>query len=875
MQHKHKKPETGLKKRFFVRRCTAIVLLLLLMANAVLLPGCRPSNSATSTPSAPTVPPETAPVTDPIIPTDPTVPTAPTETVPATDPAVPTVPAETVPATNPTIPTDPTVPTVPAETVPATNPTIPTDPTVPTVPGEPASVPELTIRNGEQVLLPTVTAYDWSYIVNETGQHFVKEHRSPMSADVLPTLPDLSSNVIGTKLEFSNRADSKMVRCWPVPAPGEEIAYDQYEIVTIRNQEIQLKEGHYIYEIEAQWYVDAEGYGTVYYAFAANCTSTPVSIEKSLTITCGQQTVSNPWECVVTQKVYDDAGHDWLSDGGLSGYYTLLWNTSVVTIPEMTLIGNLQLHMRENGTLEQISVYKRLANDEIAFAGNKASLSDLAALPEGPYYLVLSVNWKGRYIQEQDAYESCQSDYLVALNVPDKGEPKLQWQFDEQTGTLTVFGVEIIPDFSAYNRDERPWNAICDQVIHLVVANGTKRIGNDAFYEFKNLQSVTLPEGLEEIGEYAFSHATSLPAIHFPDSLKTIGIGAFYFCQSLQTLTLPINIKTVANSAFSYCQGLKEVTIYGSPKEIINSFSYCSGLEIIRFCGDYPQGAYYSLPSYEDFVVYYPGNNSTWPEEFLESESYHLLWVASDDPASETVIPPDATAGPCGRNVRWSFANGVLTISGSGNWHYYPWTKYVDQIKKVVLSPGLTNIASFAFSGCANLEEINIPESVVDLGSSCFKGCSSLRSIDLPEGLNILGGAAFSGCASLKSIHIPDGVTVIEGNTFRGCKALTSVTLPSGLTEIGDSAFYGCTALRKLTFPATLTSLGDHCFVGCSKLKELYFYGDPPAVRNFTFNQLTLTAYYPAGNEKWESGGIRNPTGHVIEKPDPNLAVNP
>ena len=63
-----------------------------------------------------------------------------------------------------------------------------------------------------------------------------------------------------------------------------------------------------------------------------------------------------------------------------------------------------------------------------------------------------------------------------------------------------------------------------------------------------------------------------------------------------------------------------------------------------------------------------------------------------------------------------------------------------------------------------------------------------------------IGNSAFSGCASLTSITIPDGVTSIRERTFGGCTSLTSITIPDSVTSIGHQAFISCTRLTAVTF---------------------------------------------------------------------------
>ena len=51
--------------------------------------------------------------------------------------------------------------------------------------------------------------------------------------------------------------------------------------------------------------------------------------------------------------------------------------------------------------------------------------------------------------------------------------------------------------------------------------------------------------------------------------------------------------------------------------------------------------------------------------------------------------------------------------------------------------------------------------------------------------------AAFSGCAGLAGVSIPDSVVSIGEEAFVCCTALASVTMPRGRVEVGRGAFDG------------------------------------------------------------------------------------
>lgn len=76
-------------------------------------------------------------------------------------------------------------------------------------------------------------------------------------------------------------------------------------------------------------------------------------------------------------------------------------------------------------------------------------------------------------------------------------------------------------------------------------------IGNSAFCGCKSLQELILPNQLEQIGEYAFAWCKDLCEIMVGDKLKVLRSKAFCFCECLQEIVLPASLKIVGDSIFT------------------------------------------------------------------------------------------------------------------------------------------------------------------------------------------------------------------------------------------------------------------------------------------------------------------------------------
>ena len=72
------------------------------------------------------------------------------------------------------------------------------------------------------------------------------------------------------------------------------------------------------------------------------------------------------------------------------------------------------------------------------------------------------------------------------------------------------------------------------------------------------------------------------------------------------------------------------------------------------------------------------------------------------------------------------------------------------------------------------------------------------------------GEGAFSNCARVASVTIPEGVTLVNDNTFYGCQRLQKVTFPASLTNIGHCAFNRCPDLGEIYFEGDAPALGNY-----------------------------------------------------------------
>lgn len=224
-----------------------------------------------------------------------------------------------------------------------------------------------------------------------------------------------------------------------------------------------------------------------------------------------------------------------------------------------------------------------------------------------------------------------------------------------------------------------------DNIQSVNIGNGAKRIGESAFLGCLNLKSVTVGNGVTQIADSAFACCEKLENAAFGGSVQNIANHAFYQCYQLKEIELPVKTKTIGESAFAECSSLKSATLNEGLESIgDNAFSLCSSLKSLK-------------------------------------------------------IPSSVT----------QLGFGVLMFGGGGG---FEGLNADNSIEEIVLSENLTQIPEFAFSGC-NISTVEIPDKVTKINYSSFYGCSALKSIVIPTSVKSIVSYAFYNCNSIKSVY--------------------------------------------------------------------------------------------------------------------------
>lgn len=258
-----------------------------------------------------------------------------------------------------------------------------------------------------------------------------------------------------------------------------------------------------------------------------------------------------------------------------------------------------------------------------------------------------------------------------------------------------ISGAYVIPDGVTGIADYA--FAGCSSLTDLAIPGDVEVIGEYAFKGCVSLGKLVIPDGVSGIAYSCFSDCTSLVDISIPDSITFIKESAFSNCASLASITIPKGVTYIGESSFSGCTNLASIDVaegnltyssidgvlfnksktqivrvpcaicsaYTVPESVKDigtlAFADCSKLDAVIFLGDAPTIDTFSF-SGVTATAYYPEDNNTWTEEYLQDYGGTLTWVAGlpEEPPTENfsdVSEADYFYAP----VLWAFSEGITT----------------------------------------------------------------------------------------------------------------------------------------------------------------------------------------------------------------------
>lgn len=217
----------------------------------------------------------------------------------------------------------------------------------------------------------------------------------------------------------------------------------------------------------------------------------------------------------------------------------------------------------------------------------------------------------------------------------------------------------------------------------LVIPFGVTKIGDLACFDLLELKYITfpIPNTVKEIGEGAFCNCANLDFINIPEGVEKIGARAFCRCTSLNTAFWGRSLKQLGESAFERCYSLSMISLKNVEEFGNRCFKDCVALRdvYIRDAKEIPAKCFEDCTHLKDVLIS-PNVTKIGEKAFYECSSL--------------------------TNVEFEPIENVQNYT-----------------------QGLQKIGNHAFGWCTHLEEIEIPETVLEIGAWAFKSCKNLKKI--------------------------------------------------------------------------------------------------------------------------------------------------
>lgn len=372
-----------------------------------------------------------------------------------------------------------------------------------------------------------------------------------------------------------------------------------------------------------------------------------------------------------------------------------------------------------------------------------------------------------------------------------------------------------------------------------------------ADYAFRNcvLTSISLPGSLRTVGACSFENCR-LTSLTIPEGVTRLGTKAFYNNRNLLTISIPSTLTQLGHRCF-------EGTSWFDQEEMRN---YETGRLYLNgwLCGIFNDGDVGDIEIKEGCIGIADGIFDQQLESvklpstllYIGEAAFRYSNIQSIDiPNSVTTIHAGAF-NSCKNLTSVHIGNGVYKI-GKDAFRDTPWLEnqpnglvyagnvacvykynyWEEPLDDVVLKDGCTGIADGFFNSAIN--SISIPATVKYIGETGWF-VNRMSSIVVEKGNAIYDSrhncnaivetATNTLVLGCKKTIIPEGITTL-GRLSMANTELSSVTIPNSVEEIADRVFEG-TALESIRIPGSVVYIGREVFGANNEIKSIIVDGD-------------------------------------------------
>ena len=347
---------------------------------------------------------------------------------------------------------------------------------------------------------------------------------------------------------------------------------------------------------------------------------------------------------------------------------------------------------------------------------------------------------------------------------------------------------------------------------------------------------VVLSDGVQSIGRRAFAECRFMEKVIACNGITTIGNNAFLNCTSLTEFSIPDNVSNVGELTFKGCANLSSVT-FG--KNIVDFgkdvFLNCTRLQNIiwnvKRCNGVCNGW---------------GTSTTTGYDYSTSQSYTYEYLSFDifqsiRPFVTTIVIGDSVEQIpmyfCYRMTKLNqisipeniidIGRGAFEETGIYN-NQDNWENDVLYIGDCLIKAKETLTGNYAIRGGTRI-----------IADDAFYICPNLQAIIGGDDLKYIGSGAFESCTSLQSVTNIQKVTHIRSGAFGQCTGFDVFVLPDSLEYLGSGAFAHCSNLTSITIPNKTSYIGSSAFESCTNLSSITLSESLDSICKATFKECS------------------------------------
>ncbi len=265
-----------------------------------------------------------------------------------------------------------------------------------------------------------------------------------------------------------------------------------------------------------------------------------------------------------------------------------------------------------------------------------------------------------------------------------------QWSYDRIKQQLILEGNGKMASYDEFT--DVPWFSFQNEIRTVIVGDGVKTIGKNAFCNCENLTGVNLGSGVREIEARAFSN-TALILMYLPESVEVIADGAIAF-----EYLYPLDQERKEGL-------LNRDFVIVTPNENTAGAKYCRDLNL----------------------------NIEYAKEGMAGDCFWKLNTAT----GELEITGEGTF--ISENYGWDgsevksvvIAYGITEIPDEA-------FQNCTEMESVSIADSVTSIGARAFENCYGLEGVKLPSGLTSIGMGAFLNCN-MQTITVPASVTSIG----------------------------------------------------------------------------------------------------------------------------------------